>query len=60
MSIVFVHDVHVYNTLFVTYSVANQHHLNALLDQLLKQDNLLPSWKDVILPFITKISEKVY
>ena len=38
---------------------ASQHHIKALLEQLLKQDQLASSWEDVIMPFISRVSEKV-
>lgn len=43
----------------LSFSFASQHHINSLFEQLLKQENLSISWKDIILPIIFKISDKV-
>ncbi|XP_066922727.1 1-phosphatidylinositol 3-phosphate 5-kinase-like isoform X3 [Clytia hemisphaerica] len=40
-------------------SLASRQHIDRLFEQLLKQENLSNSWKDILLPFIFKISEKV-
>eukprot|EP00794_Sanderia_malayensis_P017724 gene17724-19496_t len=40
-------------------SHACNHHLVALLNQLIEQDGLSTEWKDLILPIVTRISEKV-
>ena len=40
-------------------SFAAQHHLQALLKQLVEQDGLTQEWKDVIMPTVLRISEQV-
>ncbi|XP_065655744.1 1-phosphatidylinositol 3-phosphate 5-kinase isoform X3 [Hydra vulgaris] len=40
-------------------SAASQHHLKAMLEQLLKQDHLLLEWDKIIMPFILQVSEMV-
>ena len=42
------------------YSFAAQHHLQALLKQLVEQDGLTQEWKDVIMPIVWRISEQVF
>jgi len=39
--------------------MASRNHINRLFEQLLKQENLSTTWKDIILPYIFKVSEKV-
>ena len=43
----------------IDLSFAAEHHLHALLNQLIERDNLARVWKDVIMPIVLKISEKV-
>ena len=41
------------------FRTAHSYHLNALLEQLLKDAGLSADWKDAILPLVKKVSQQV-
>lgn len=45
---------------FFSSRAAHAHHLNTLLEQLLKDAGLSVDWKETILPLVKRVSEQVH